>query len=73
MVPRKALQCRMEPRRTHKDTLVTSVVSNVEDGTRIIGGQLGIRDGSAPCTQHHEPVGTQESVDGKMLELSKAM
>ena len=24
----------MEPRRTHKDTVVTSVVSNVEDGTR---------------------------------------
>ena len=73
MVSRKALQCRMEPRRTHKDTVVTSVVSNFEDGTRISGGQLGIRDGSAPCTQHGEPVGTQESVDGKMLGPSKAM
>ena len=73
MVSRKALQCRMEPRRTHKDTVVTSVVSNVEDGTRISGGQLGIRDDSAPCTQHGEPVGTQESVDGEMLGPSKAM
>ena len=53
--------------------MVTSVVSNVEDGTRFSCGQLGIRDGSAPCTQHGEPVGTQESVDGKMLEPSKAM
>ena len=35
--------------------------------------QLGIRDGSAPCTQHDEPVGTKESVDGEMLEPSKAM
>ena len=60
MVSRKTLQCRMEPRRTHKDTtVVTSVESNIEDGTRIIGGQLGTRDGSAPCTQHGEPVGTQ--------------
>ena len=63
----------MEPRRTHKDTVVISVVSNVEDGTRISGGQFGTRDGSAPCTQHGEPVGTQESVDGVMLEPSKAM
>ena len=63
----------MELRRTHKDTVVTSVVSNVEDGTRIGGGQLGIRDGFAPCTHHGEPVGTQESVDGEMLEPSKAM
>ena len=62
-----------EPRRTHKDTVVTSVVSNVENDTRIIGGQVGIRDGSAPCTQHGEPVGTQESVDGKMFEPSKAL
>ena len=54
--------------------MVISVVSNVEDGTRSIsGGQLGIRDGSAACTQHGEPVGTQESVDGKKLEPSKAM
>ena len=59
--------------KTDKDTVVTSVVSNVEDGTRINGGQLGTRDGSAPCTQHGEPVGTQENVDGKMLEPSKAM
>ena len=44
MVSRKALQCRMEPRRNHKDTVVTSVVSNVEDGTRLSGGQLGTRD-----------------------------
>ena len=74
MVSRKVLQCRMEPRRAHKDTVVTSVVSNVEDDTRISCGQLaGIRDGSAPCTQHGEPVGTQESVDGKMLEPFKAM
>ena len=73
MVSRKALQCRMEPRRAHKDTVVTSVVPNVEDGTRISSGPLGTRDGSAPCTQHGEPVGTQESVDGEMLELSKAM
>ena len=73
MVSRKALRCRMEPRRTHKDTVATSVVSNVEDGTRISGGQLGTREGSAPCTQHGEPVGTQESVDGKMMEPSKAM
>ena len=73
MVSRKALQCRMEPRRTHKDTVVTSVVSNVEDGTRISGGQLGIRDGSVPRTQRGEPVCTQECVDGKMLEPSKAM
>ena len=65
MVSRKALQCRMEPRRTHKDTVVTSVVSNVEDDTRI--------SGSATCSQHGEPVGTQERVDGKMLEPSKAM
>ena len=63
----------MEPRRTHKDTVVESVVSNVEHGTRIIGGQLGTRDGSAPCTQHGETVGTEESVDGEMLEPSKAM
>ena len=64
----------MEKRRTHKDTVVTTVVSNVEDGTRSIsGGKLGISDGSAPCTQHGEPVGTQESVDGEMLEPSKAM
>ena len=69
----KAFQCRMEPRRTHKDTVVTSVVSNVEDGTRISCGQLGIRDGSAPCTQHGEPVGIQESVDGEMLGPSNAM
>ena len=56
------------------DTVVTSVVSNVEDGTRSIsGGQLGIRDGSALCTQHGEPVGTQASVDGKMLGPSKAL
>ena len=73
MVSRKALQCRMEPRRTHKDAVMTSVVSNVEDGTLISGGQLGTRDGSAPCTQHGEPVGTQESVGGKILETSKAM
>ena len=73
MVSRKALQCRMEPRRTHKDTVLTSVVWNVEDGTRIIGGQLAIRDGSAPCTQHSKPVGTPESVDGQMLKPSKAM
>ena len=73
MVSRKALQCRMEPRRTHKDTVVTSVVSNVEDGTRFSGGQLGTRDGSAPCTQHGEPVGTQESVDGELLRPCKAM
>ena len=73
IVSRKTLQCRMEPRRTHKDTVVTSVVSNVEDGTRTSGGQLGTRDGSAPCTQHGEPVGTLKSVDGKMLEPSKAM
>ena len=66
-------KCRMEPRRTQKDAVVPSVVSNVEDGTRIIGGQLGIRDGSVPCTLHGEPVGTQESVDGKMLGPSKAM
>ena len=64
---------RMEPRRTHKDTVVTSVVCNVEDGTRIIGGQLGIRDGSSPCTRHGEPVGTQEIVDGEMLGPSNAM
>ena len=74
MVSMKALQCRMKPRGTDKDTVVTSVVSNFEDGTRISCGQLaGTRDGSAPCTQHGEPVGTQESVDGKMLEPSKAM
>ena len=73
MVSRKALQCRMEPRRAHKDTVVTSGVSNVEDGTRISGGQLGTRYGSAPCNQHGEPVGTQESVDGGMLGPSKAM
>ena len=73
MVSRKALQCRLEPRRAHKDTVVTSVVSNVEDGTRIRGGKFGTRDGSAPCTQHGEPVGTQESVDGETLEPSKAM
>ena len=72
MVSRKALQCRIEPRRTHKDTVVTNVVSNVEDGTRFSGGQLGTTDGSAPCTQHGEPVGTPESVDGKMLEPSQA-
>ena len=42
MVSRKALQCRMEPRRTQKDNVVTSVVSNVEDGTGISGGKLGI-------------------------------
>ena len=46
---------------------MTSVASNVEDGTRISGGQHGTRDGSAPCTQHGKPVGTQESVDGKMF------
>ena len=63
----------MEPRKTHKDIVVTSVVSNVENGTRISGGQLGTRYGSAPRTQHDEPVGTKESVDGKMLEPSKAM
>ena len=72
MVSRKALQCRVEPKRTHKDTVVTSVVSNVEDGTRISGGQHGTGDGSALCTQLGEPVGTQESVDGEMLEPSKA-
>ena len=32
--------------------MVTSVVSNVEDGTRISDGQLGTRYGSAPCNQH---------------------
>ena len=63
----------MEPRKTDKDTVVTSVVSNVEDGSRIIGGQLGIRDGSPPCTQNGDPGGTQESVDGEMLGPSKAM
>ena len=52
----------IEPRRTHKYTVVTSVVSNVEDGTRISGGQLGIRDGSAPCgavkiSDFHETAG----------------
>ena len=72
-VSRKALLCRMEPRRTHKDTVVTSVVSKVKDGTRFSGGQLGTRDGSAPCTQHGEPVGTQDSVDGEMLGPCKAM
>ena len=70
---RKALQCRMEPRRTHKNTVMTRVVSNVENGTRFSGGQLGTGDGSAPCTQHGEPVGTQKSVDGEMLGPSKAM
>ena len=73
MVSRKALQCRKEPRRTHKDTVMISVVSNVEDGTWISGGQLGNRDCSAPCTQHGEPVGTQASVDGEMFGPSKAM
>ena len=48
-------------------------MSKMEDGTRISGGQLGTRDGSAPCTQHGEPEGTQESADGEMLEPSKAM
>ena len=52
---------------------MTSVVSNVEDGTRISGGQLGTRDGSTPFTQHGEPVGAQDSVDGEMLGPSKAM
>ena len=47
--------------------------NNVEDGTRISGGQLGTRDGSAPCTQHGEPVGIHESVDGEMSGPSKAM
>ena len=60
-------------RRRSQNKMVMSVVSNVEDGTRISGGQLGTRDGSAPCTQHGEPVGTQESVDGEMLGPSKAM
>ena len=63
----------MEPRRIDKDTVVTSVVLNVEDGTLNGGGQLGTRDGSAPCTQYGEPVGTLESVDGEMLVPSKAM
>ena len=52
---------------------MTSVVSNVEDGTRISGGQHGTRDGSASFTKHGEPVGTKESIDGEMLEPSKAM
>ena len=52
---------------------MAAITAHVEDGTRISGGQLGTRDGSAPCTQYGEPVGTQESVDGEMLEPSKAM
>ena len=73
MVSRKALQCRSEGTKENSQGHCGDKLGVEYRRSRISGGQLGIRDGSTPYTQHGEPVGTQESVDGKMLESSKAL